>query len=167
MRAFRPLCAGMVSALPRQTFMMARQPHIAPLGALAARSFSIARSPTLFMSSDMVPIIDKANLEKRLKDSEPYLLIDVREPHELVHGMIPTAINIPLRDLPTAFGLRPGEFQRKYGAPKPLPETEMFFYCRAGPRAMSAAQNVNSMGYEKTVCYYGSYTDWFGRSYPL
>ena len=115
----------------------------------------------------MVPIIDKANLELRLKDPEPYLLIDVREPNELVHGVLPTSVNIPLRDIHTAFGLRPGEFQRKYGAPKPLLETEMIFYCRAGPRAMSAAQNVNSMGYEKTVCYSGSFADWFGRSYPM
>jgi rhodanese-related sulfurtransferase len=82
--------------------------------------------------------------------------------------MLPNAINIPLRELSTAFGLRPGEFLRKYGQEKPNPEkTEVFFYCRAGPRAMQAAENVNSMGWEKTVCYYGSFIDWFGKTYNI
>lgn len=81
--------------------------------------------------------------------------------------MLPNAINIPLRELPVAFGLRPGEFLRKYGQAKPNPETEIFFYCRAGPRAMQGAQNVNAMGWEKTVCYEGSYIDWFGKSYDM
>ena len=130
-----------------------------PMGhaAVARRSFS----------SDVIPIIDKENLQKRMQDAEPYLLIDVREAHELPYGVIPSSVNIPLRDIPIAFGLRPGEFQRKYGVPKPKPDTEMIFYCRAGPRAMSAAQNVNAMGFERTVCYYGSFQDWFNSSYPV
>ena len=79
-----------------------------PMGhaAVARRSFS----------SDVIPIIDKENLQKRMQDAEPYLLIDVREAHELPYGVIPSSVNIPLRDIPIAFGLRPGEFQRRRSA---------------------------------------------------
>lgn len=122
-----------------------------------------------FFASNVIPIIDKETLKKRIEAAslQPYLLIDVREPHELVHGTIPSSVNIPLRDLPVAFGLRPGEFQRKYGVAKPNPETEVIFSCRAGPRAMQAAQWLNSAGWEKTICYYGSWIDWSGKSYDL
>jgi hypothetical protein len=34
--------------------------------------------------SDLVPMIDKETLVKRMESEEPYLLIDVREPNELV-----------------------------------------------------------------------------------
>ncbi len=119
-----------------------------------------------WFATDTIPIVDKATLKRRLEayDSHPFVLVDVREPGELIYGSIPHAINIPQRDVPAAFGLRPGEWLRKYGVSKPGPDTEIIFHCRAGPRALSAAKVVNAMGYDKTICYYGSFLDWSGMS---
>lgn len=141
-----------------------------------SRVISVTTSPNVFMrrsllapsslqqrtfGTDVIPIISKETLKKRLEDKHPFVWIDVREPHELMHGTMPGAINIPVKELPTAFGLRPGEFQRKYGVAKPSPDTEIVFSCRAGPRALNAAKMVNSMGYDKTICYQGSFLDWY------
>jgi hypothetical protein len=38
--------------------------------------------------SDLVPMIDKETLVKRMESEEPYLLIDVREPNELVSFLL-------------------------------------------------------------------------------
>jgi rhodanese-related sulfurtransferase len=124
-----------------------------------------------FFSSNVVAMIDKETLKKRLEvaDSHPLTLIDVREPHELIYGAIPRSINIPQREIPVAFGLRPGEWQRKYGVAKPGPESEIVFYCRAGPRALNAAQNASVLGYNKVICYFGSFLDWSNisaKDYP-
>ena len=100
-------------------------------------------------------------------ESHPFTLVDVREPSELMYGTIPGSINIPQREIPVAFGLRPGEWQRKYGVPKPGPDSEIIFYCRAGPRALNAAKNVNALGFDRTVCYYGSFLDWILGKMPL
>lgn len=47
-----------------------------------------------------VPIIEKADIldlmERRSRGELNFALIDVREPHELRHGVIPGSINIPL-----------------------------------------------------------------------
>ena len=151
---------------PAAVACMGRTVRSVPIVTSAPRWGGVQWSRREF-SSNVIPMIDKENLQKRLEDPTPYLFIDVREPNELVHGVIPHSINIPLKELTTAFGLRPGEFRRKYGVDKPTPDTEIIFACRAGPRAMQGAQNINAMGYDKTICYYGSFIDWFGRSYPM
>ncbi len=53
----------------------------------------------------------------------------------------------------------------RYGVPKPNPETEIVFACKAGIRAMNAAKNINAMGWKRTIVYSGSFQDWFGRTY--
>ncbi len=131
----------------------------------------LGRRTVRLFSTDVIPIVDKATLKRRIEamDTHPFVLIDVREPGELIYGAIPRSINIPQREVPIAFGLRPGEWLRKYGVPKPGPETEIIFSCRAGPRALSAAKNVNAMGWERTICYWGSFLDWSGltpEQYP-
>jgi rhodanese-related sulfurtransferase len=123
-----------------------------------------ARTARRSFATDTISLVDKETLKRRLEayEREPFVLVDVREPGELVYGSIPRAINIPQREVPTAFGLRPGEWLRKYGSPKPGPDTEIIFHCRAGPRALSAAKLVNAMGYDRTIVYYGSFLDWSG-----
>lgn len=134
---------------------------------VSPRVFS-PRLPVRYLSaSQTIALVDKETLKTRLehKATEPFLFVDVREPHELKHGAWAEAVNIPLGDINMAFGLRPGEFLRRYGVPKPNPDTEIFFVCRAGVRAMQAALNVSSLGWPRTVVYKGSFIDWFGRSY--
>lgn len=107
--------------------------------------------------------IDKEGLKQRIegKHKGNYLLIDVREPNEVMGGAIPTAINIPLGQLEAEFNLKPAEFKKRYGVEKPTATTEVIFSCRAGPRAMQAAKFLSqSVGHPKTLCYYGSWVDW-------
>jgi rhodanese-related sulfurtransferase len=77
-------------------------------------------SRRLWFGSDVIAMIDKETLKRRLAamKTHPFTLIDVREPSEMKYGTIPGSINIPQREIPVAFGLRPGEFQRKFGVPK-------------------------------------------------
>ena len=47
----------------------------------------------------MVPIISTDELKELIDIKGDYILIDVREPHELRHGTIPTSTNIPPKEL--------------------------------------------------------------------
>ncbi|KAJ2451361.1 hypothetical protein GGF42_004271 [Coemansia sp. RSA 2424] len=74
--------------------------------------------------------------------SSPYRLIDVREPHEVAGGKVPTATNIPLGEVAAAFALPAPEFKAKYGVDRPTPSEETIFYCRSGKRSQDAIDQV-------------------------
>lgn len=106
---------------------------------------------------------------EEVKDLSNYpekLLIDVREPTELVaDGKIPFSINIPCklsqtacRDFKTFFlvkqveenlKLSPEVFHNKFGREKPTNETEMVFHCKGGGRAGRATELALSLGFVK------------------
>ncbi|KAJ1841542.1 hypothetical protein LPJ73_006083 [Coemansia sp. RSA 2703] len=75
----------------------------------------------------------------------PYTLIDVREPDEVAQGKVPTATNIPLGEVATAFSLPNDQFKSKYGIDKPSPSVETIFYCRSGKRSQSAIDQVEKI----------------------
>ncbi|KAJ1961089.1 hypothetical protein GGI12_003448, partial [Dipsacomyces acuminosporus] len=72
----------------------------------------------------------------------PYVLIDVREPHEVAEGKVPTATNIPLGEVSAAFALSAADFKAKYGIDKPSATQETIFYCRSGKRSQNAIDNA-------------------------
>ncbi|KAI8324564.1 hypothetical protein GQ54DRAFT_239843, partial [Martensiomyces pterosporus] len=72
-------------------------------------------------------------------------LIDVREPHEVAEGRVPTATNIPLGEVAAAFALPPSEFKAKYGIDKPTAKEETIFYCRSGVRSQKAIDQVEKV----------------------
>ncbi|KAJ2908192.1 hypothetical protein GGI21_003134 [Coemansia aciculifera] len=74
--------------------------------------------------------------------SSPYRLIDVREPHEVASGRVPTATNIPLGEVAAAFALPAAEFKAKYGIDRPTSSEETIFYCRSGKRSQDAIDQV-------------------------
>ena len=76
-------------------------------------------------------------------------LIDVREKDEVMQGMVPSAVNVPLTELSGAFKLRDGEWSRRYGFPKPTSEQELIFYCRSGKRSATACDVAKRNGYKK------------------
>ncbi|KAF2837199.1 Rhodanese-like protein [Patellaria atrata CBS 101060] len=88
------------------------------------------------------------------------VLVDVREPHELEQGRIPTAHNLPLQTHPDAIFLPAEEFEAQFGFPKPRAEQEIVFYCKAGVRSSAAAQLALRAGYQKVGEYRGSWLDW-------
>ena len=106
----------------------------------------------------MAPVISTNELIKIMNLKEDYVLIDVREPEELVNGMIPTAKNIPLEDFELIFGESPAELQRKYGL-KLEKTTKIIFYCRTGHRSGIAANFAEKKGY-RAYNYAGSVLEW-------
>ncbi|KAJ2747891.1 hypothetical protein GGI20_000186 [Coemansia sp. BCRC 34301] len=77
--------------------------------------------------------------------SSRYRLIDVREPHEVAGGRVPTATNIPLGEVASAFALQGSEFKAKYGVDRPTPNEEAIFYCRSGKRSQEAIDRVEKV----------------------
>ncbi|GAB0089894.1 Rhodanese domain-containing protein [Sergentomyia squamirostris] len=80
------------------------------------------------------------------------LLIDVREPHELLEtGCIPTSINIPLGQVQTTFSddTSDEDFRKRFGRHKPSRDDEVIFMCKVGIRSEKAAQAVTQMGFHK------------------
>ncbi len=75
-----------------------------------------------------------------------YVLVDVRERDELVHGMIPTAVHLPLSQLSDAIALAPTKFFAKYGFVLPK-DVRIIVYCRSGSRSTKAATYLCSLGY--------------------
>ncbi|XP_026470803.1 uncharacterized protein LOC113375063 [Ctenocephalides felis] len=93
------------------------------------------------------------------------LLIDVRQPEELEQeGKIPTAINIPLRELENALkNMSPEEFKTKFGRDKPTFDTEIIFSCRSGKRAKEAMETALGLCYKKSRYYEGSFLEWSSK----
>ncbi|KAI5307359.1 hypothetical protein KEM56_006029 [Ascosphaera pollenicola] len=95
------------------------------------------------------------------------ILVDVREPTELKStGIIPGAVNIPLKSSLDAFFLPPDEFEDRFGFEKPGfreggEKKNVIFYCLAGIRALSAAELARQAGCQgKIGVYGGSWQDW-------
>lgn len=110
---------------------------------------------------------------------KPLILVDVREPAELAAtGIIPSAVSVPLSSQPDALFLSPEEFETRFGYPKPgitegeegaggagEGEGDIVFYCKAGPRARTAARLAVQAGYnpDRVGVYDGSWLDWSGK----
>ncbi|KAJ2465996.1 hypothetical protein GGI02_004371 [Coemansia sp. RSA 2322] len=93
--------------------------------------------------------------------SAPYRLIDVREPHEVAGGKVPTAINVPLGEVAAAFALPGPEFKAKYGIERPTASEETIFYCRSGKRSQDAIDQVEKIDPKLvTRNYRGSWLDY-------
>lgn len=133
---------------------------------------SSTAAPTATIIKATIPTITKQELQQKIEkmtnnhDSQ-YVLVDVREKHELKHGVIPSAFNIPLGELDSALQLSDEEFLYRYSFPKLLlnrNNTKVIFYCLAGIRAETAAAIAMQHGIQ-AVNYRGSFRDWFGRGY--
>ncbi|KAI0048431.1 endoplasmic reticulum protein [Auriscalpium vulgare] len=101
--------------------------------------------------------------QKSLQPSEHAYLIDVREPDEVVSGMIPSAVNVPLSVLSGSLKLSPAKFENRFGFKKPQQGQEVVFYCRSGKRSASAADVAKRNGFTNIFNYEGSWLDWTKR----
>ncbi|WFD33636.1 hypothetical protein MCUN1_000449 [Malassezia cuniculi] len=83
-------------------------------------------------------------------------IIDVREPNETENGMIPSAVNVPLSQLPKAFSItdtsaESRDFERIYSFPRPQFDSQLIVYCRSGKRSTQAIELLNQRGWTKCV----------------
>ncbi|XP_058834629.1 rhodanese domain-containing protein CG4456-like [Topomyia yanbarensis] len=100
-----------------------------------------------------------------LPENPGTLLIDVREPEELIAtGVIPTSINIPLKAVSAELKLSPTAFQAKYGRKKPAANDPIIFTCRLGVRAGEAAFEAEQLGFKNVKNYVGSWTEYAENS---
>ncbi|GAA5897308.1 uncharacterized protein JCM6883_006651 [Sporobolomyces salmoneus] len=88
------------------------------------------------------------------------LVIDVREPSEVVLGNIPSSVNLPMSTFEKALSMDEGDFTRVHGFHKPTKQQPMIFYCRAGIRGNTAMDLAKRAGYKLVRNYEGSYLDW-------
>ncbi|KAF2074852.1 hypothetical protein CYY_003840 [Polysphondylium violaceum] len=92
------------------------------------------------------------NKDKKVKD---YVLIDVREPHEVEFtSLIPSAVNIPLNNIQESL----------HHSLPPLnqihEDDNIIFYCLKGGRSAAAVDIAKRMGFKNSINYPGSYIDW-------
>lgn len=107
----------------------------------------------------MPTIITTKELQQLIRNKVDYLLIDVRNKDELIHGMIPTAKNIPLPEVEHALDLTPEAFEKKYHFKKPTKQDSLIFHCRSGGRSQQAAMIAENRGYQAKN-YAGSIWEW-------
>ncbi|KAJ8733477.1 hypothetical protein PYW08_001775 [Mythimna loreyi] len=127
-------------------------------------SINIVRSYSAQVNVDELTVDYEYVKQATAKSST--LIIDVREPHEIVeHGKIPNSVNIPLGNVSPVLGTMPDkDFQEAYKRPKPAEDTEIIFYCMIGKRSGMAQQNAINLGFKNAKNYLGSFTDWASKS---
>ncbi len=84
-----------------------------------------------------------------LLDHPQTLVIDVRESHELVHGMIDGALHIPMQSIPTSLGLL-GDKE----------EQSLVIVCHAGMRSQHVAHYLDEQGYRHVMNLIGGMNSW-------
>jgi len=88
--------------------------------------------------------------------SLPFVLIDVREPHEQAQGMIPGATPIPR-----------GILEMNIERISQDPEKEIVCYCGGGTRSLFAAEQLQRMGYKKVKSMAGGFKAWTTAGFPV
>jgi rhodanese-related sulfurtransferase len=99
-----------------------------------------------------IKTITTDELNKKLKNGEDLLLVDVREDEEVEEGMIPGARHIKMGDIP--------ESLEKFDKDK-----EYIFICRSGNRSGNVAHYMKDQGF-KVVNMEGGMMNWAGETAP-
>lgn len=110
----------------------------------------------------MIEIVE--DVENSSRDESGYVIIDVRNVDEIENtGKISEcAYNLPLPVVSEgAFDKSDQEFEDLYGFAKPSLDETIVFSCKAGIRAMKAANLAAKSGYTNLVSYSGGADDWF------
>jgi adenylyltransferase/sulfurtransferase len=100
-------------------------------------------------TSDIDPVEVKAKLDRH----DPFVLLDVREPHEYQICRIPGSVLIPLGDLPK----RVGELD---------PASEIVAHCKMGGRSAKAVEFLRQAGFRKVRNMKGGILAWSDRVDP-
>lgn len=97
--------------------------------------------------------IDPQTFQKKLKENDHTLLLDVRTPEEYQEKHIPGAVNINIQD---------SDFQDKIDE---LPDNkEYLVYCRSGGRSAKACAIMGTQGFENLNNLDGGILEWQGET---
>jgi rhodanese-related sulfurtransferase len=97
--------------------------------------------------------VDVLELKKKLDRKEEFILLDVREPHEVQIGRIPGSILIPLGDLEK----RSAELDRL---------AEIIVHCKSGARSSKAVEYLTKAGYSSVKNLTGGILAWSDKVDP-
>lgn len=94
--------------------------------------------------------VDGAKAQTMMKESDEYIIVDVRTPKEYAKMHIKGAINVPNESI--------GD---EAVAELPDKEQQIFVYCRSGRRSKQASDKLAAIGYSNIV-EFGGIEDWEG-----
>jgi rhodanese-related sulfurtransferase len=99
---------------------------------------------------------DLNELQLRMQDTEPFILVDVREESEFRAGHIPDAM-----------WLGKGIIERDIENLITDKNAEIWLYCGGGYRSVLAADNIQKMGYTNVVSVDGGFRAWLESNSPV
>jgi len=101
--------------------------------------------------------VRSAQLSDMLRSSSKPIVLDVREPFELImHGAIEDVKNIPLRSLPARFAEIPND-----------PQRDIIVVCQSGSRSLEAAHLLQQRGYLRVFNLTGGTAEWIRGGFPV
>lgn len=105
-----------------------------------------------FMSrGDSKGLVSYEELQQKLTDKAPIVLLDVRTQEEINNGHIPGALLLPY-----------DEIDQKAAQLLPEKEKEIIIYCRSGRRSAIAKDSLEALGYTN-VNDFGGMNRWQGQ----
>lgn len=105
-----------------------------------------------FMSrGDSKSLVSYEELQQKLNDKAPIVLLDVRTQEEFANGHIPGVMLLPY-----------DEIDQKAAQLLPEKEKEIIIYCRSGRRSAIAKDSLEALGYTN-VKDFGGMNRWQGK----
>ena len=86
---------------------------------------------------------------------DPPQILDVREAFELIEGILPGALHIPLSSVP-------GEAPQKLN-----PDVPLVVYCQHGVRSLHAIRYLRSQGWSQAISMSGGFVEWLEADLPV
>lgn len=99
---------------------------------------------------------DADEIQKKLKNNDSFILIDVREESEWAKGHLPKALH-----------LSKGIIERDIETKIPDKNTPLVLYCGGGFRSALSAKNLKDMGYKNVWSMDGGWREWVEKNYPI
>jgi len=148
-------CRAFGLASPSQKKVL--RPELATLEKLHGRNYA--------KTAGSGPQVNREELETMIQTKKNPVLIDVREPEEVMKGKLPKSYNIPIGKVKTAFEMDDAVFKHEFGFPKPSKsEKNLIFYGLSmwgeGIKAKAAMDIARRLGYENARFYKGGFTEW-------
>lgn len=104
------------------------------------------------------------DLEEKLGESNPPLLVDIREPYEFDAMHIKDSINVPRGILETACEYN---FEETVPVLADARDREVIVICRSGNRSVLACSSMQAMGYQNVVSLKTGLRGWNDYEQPL
>ena len=107
-------------------------------------------------AKESVKIVQLPEVNRRLEQKEPMVLVDVREKEEFRAGFIPGAISLPR-----------GYLEQQFEQKLPDKDAPIVVYCAGGTRSVFAARQLRELGYTRVESANPGFTRWKDLRFPV